>query len=110
MNISDYPDVLQRIYKYDACNNYDRLIYDGTDNSYKITKMTPEGFAYIYLVNNEDDTTIIEEVKYTKLNNIKLIEPYTGSSYCEKVDSNTDKIILLKRLSPDQYSMEYAIK
>jgi len=86
---ADYPNILENIYKSAAKLNDNKhyFIAEGAPNCYKSTKVTPEGYAFIYFNNDEDDSTLVEDVKYTKFDGFKLLSPYTGTSYFIQVES-----------------------
>jgi hypothetical protein len=69
---------------------------------------TPEGYAYIYFVNNEEDSTMVEDVKYTKFDGLKLLAPFSGSSYMVEIKAGEDKIVLIKRIDLNGFSLAYS--
>ena len=63
---------------------------------------------YIYIENHEDDTTYIEDIKYTKFEGLKLLPPFKGTSYHIEVGPNSDQIILIKHLDISEYSLIFS--
>ncbi len=88
-------------------NNFDN---DGAPRCYKYSceNPTPEGYIYIYFVNDEEDATLIEDVKYTKFEGLKLIQPFLGSSYLAEVKSGERKMVLIKRIDLNGFSLAYS--
>ena len=78
--------------------------------SNKSSKVTPEGFAYIYFQNNEEDSTLIEDVKYTKFDGLQLMPPYSGTSYFVQAEPMTQKIILIKKVTMNEFSLFYSFQ
>jgi len=60
--------------------------------------MTPEGYTYIYLENKEEDSTLLNDVKYTQFDGLTLLPPYSGTSYSLVVGPGENKIVLLKQI------------
>ena len=112
LKASSYPNILERIYSNAAIINDNKYYYTIEDapSSYKSTNATPEGYAYIYFKNNEENTTLIEDLKYTKLDGLKLLPPYQGSSYSVRVESLKDKIVLLKKTSLSDFNIKYSFR
>ena len=107
--IETYPNILKNIYKSCArlsgkCENLDK----GKILCYKYSDTMPEGYSYIYIENHEDDTTYIEDIKYTKFEGLKLLPPFKGTSYHIEVDPNSDQIILIKHLDLSEYSLIFS--
>ena len=96
----DYPDILQKIYKSCAKkqNKVQSFSTDGAPNCYKYTGLTPEGYTYIYLENKEEDSTLLNDVKYTQFEGLVLLPPYSGTSYNLQVGPGEDKIVLIKQI------------
>lgn len=103
---------MQNIYKSCALkeDSVIRFEQDGAPNCFKYTSdsFTPEGFAYIYFVNKEEDSTLVEDVKYTKFEGLKLLPPFVGSSYLVEIKSGEDKIVLIKRIDLNGFSLAYS--
>lgn len=107
--IETYPNILKNIYKSCArlsgkCENLDK----GKILCYKYSDTMPEGYSYIYIENHEDDTTYIEDIKYTKFEGLKLLPPFKGTSYHIEVGPNSDQIILIKHLDLSEYSLIFS--
>jgi len=109
---SQYPNILNDIYTSAANQNEVKHHFDieGAPNCFKSTKVTPEGFAFIYFKNNEEEATLVEDVKYTKFEGIKLLSPYSGTSYFIQVPSYTEKIILMKRITIGEITLNYSFQ
>lgn len=103
-------NIIDTIYKSAAKQNDNKyyFIQEGAPKCYKSSKVTPEGYAYIYFNNNEEDSTLLEDVKYTKFNGLKLLPPNSGSSYFVQVEPNTDKMILMKKIIVEDVSLYFS--
>lgn len=108
----DWPSILERIYTSAAIQNEVKQTFEdeGAANCFKSSKVTPEGYAYIYFQNKEEDSTLIEDVKYTKFEGLKLLPPYSGTSYFIQVEPFTEKIILMKQLTANDFSLFYSFQ
>ena len=106
----EYPDILNRIYKSSAIkqDNIHYFTAEGAPNCFKCSKVTPEGYAYIYFQNNEEDATLIEDVKYTKFEGLKLLYPYSGTSYYVNVEPSQSKIVLIKRIDVNIFNLYFS--
>lgn len=111
-DISDsrYKDILQKIYVSCAKknNNVVRFTNEDAPNCYKYTNVTPEGYAYIYFENKEEDATLIEDVKYTKFEGLKLLPPFYGTSYYVKIGPGESKIVLIKQVDLTGFNLIYS--
>lgn len=109
---SQFPNILNEIYISAANQNESKHFFDieGAPNCFKSTKVTPEGYAFIYFKNNEEEATLVEDVKYTKFEGIKLLSPYSGTSYFVQVPSFTEKIILMKRITVGEITLNYSFQ
>lgn len=58
-------------------------------------------YGFLFFNNASKDAVLEEKINFTSLENLKLMEPYEGTSAKIKVSSGKSKIILLKRL--DRY-------
>jgi len=96
----DYPDIIQKIYKSCAKkqNKVQNFTSDGAPNCFKYSGLTPEGYTYIYLENKEEDSTLLNDVKYTQFDGLTLLPPYSGTSYSLEVGPGEDKIVLIKQI------------
>lgn len=96
----EHPDILQKIYKSCAKkqNKVQTFALDGAPNCRKYTGLTPEGYTYIYFENNELDSTLLKEVRYTKFDGLVLLPPYSGTSFYLEVGPGQDKIVLIKQI------------
>jgi len=112
-NNDDYPNILQKIYKSCALQEdfMTKFEQEGAPECVKYScdnNFTPEGFSYIYFVNKEEDVTLVEDVKYTKFSGLKLLPPYSGSSYQIEIKPGEEKIILIKRVDTKDFSLAYS--
>lgn len=108
----DFPQILDQIYISAAksANSLQDFASEGASNCFKCSKITPEGYAYIYFENNEEDSTLIEDVKYTKFEGLRLLPPFEGTSYCVKVEPMQRKIVLIKRLNVSEFNLYYSFQ
>ena len=108
--IKEYPQILQTIYKSCAIkqNNYVRFTNDGAPDCLKYSNVTPEGYAYIYFENNELDATLIEDVKYTRFEGLKLLPPFSGTSYYVEVKPKQTQIVLIKQIDLTGFNLIYS--
>ena len=109
INISKYPNFLEKVYIELAKRNNDK--YDKLDENLecgKILDNTQEGYSYIFIENHEDDTTFIEDVKYTKFEGLKLLPPFSGTGYHIEVGPGEEKIILIKHLEINEYKLIFS--
>ena len=110
LNILNFPNILEKIYtscakKYGIISRFTK---DGANDCIKYSNTTPEGYTYIYIENNEKDITLIESVSYTKFENLKLLEPFKGTSYNVKVEPGQTQIILIKQLELSGYKLVFS--
>ena len=106
----NFPNILEKIYiscakKYGIISRFTK---DGANDCIKYSNTTPEGYTYIYIENNEKDITLIESVSYTKFENLKLLEPFKGTSYNVKVEPGKTQIILIKQLELSGYKLVFS--
>ena len=105
----NFPNILKKIYKSCArLSGKGEYLEGGKINCYKYTETTPEGYSYIYIENHEDDTTYIEDIKYTKFEGLKLLPPFEGTGYHVEVGPNSEQIILIKHLDLSEYSLIFS--
>lgn len=64
----------------------------------------PEGYGFVYIVNNEESATFKEKCNYTTFTGLTLLSPQQGASYDIEVAPKSTKMVLL-RCSPDGYSL-----
>lgn len=106
----DYPQILEKIYI--SCAKIQNLVFkfsnDGAPNCLKYSNTSSEGYTYIYIENNEEDTTLIEKVNYTKFEGLKLLEPFSGTSYHVKVGPGKRQIVLIKQLELSGYNLIFS--
>ena len=98
-----------------SINNYNDLTNNNENNNYnsnsfkktaikkaakiiKYTESTLEGYSYIYIENNEEDITLIEDVNYKNFDGYILLPPYSGGRFHIEVKPGENKIVLIKRL------------
>ena len=104
-----YPNILENIYKSCArLSGKGEYLEGGKINCYKYSDTLPEGYSYIYIENHEDDTTYIEDIKYTKFEGLKLLPPFQGTGYHVEVGPNSEQIILIKHLDLSEYSLIFS--
>jgi calpain-15 len=105
-----YKVILQKIYVSCAKknNNVVRFTNEDAPNCYKYTNVTPEGYAYIYFENKEEDATLIEDVKYTKFEGLRLLPPFYGTSYYVKIGPGESKIVLIKQVDLTGFNLIYS--
>jgi len=106
----NFPNILEKIYtscakKYGIVSRFTK---DGANECIKYSNTTPEGYTYIYIENNEKDITLIESVSYTKFENLKLLEPFSGTSYNVKVEPGKTQMILIKQLELSGYKLVFS--
>ena len=107
--IENFSNILEKIYISCArLSGKGEYLDNGNINCYKYSETTPEGYSYIYIENHEDDTTYIEDIKYTKFEGLKLLHPFKGTSYHIEVGPNSDQIILIKHLDLSEYSLIFS--
>ena len=110
LDILNFPNILEKIYtscakKYGIVSRFTK---DGANDCIKYSNTTPEGYTYIYIENNEKDITLIENVIYTKFENLKLLEPFKGTSYNVRVEPGKTQIILIKQLELSGYKLVFS--
>ena len=110
LDIENFPNILGKIYtscakKYGIVSRFTK---DGANECIKYSNTTPEGYTYIYIENNEKDITLIESVSYTKFENLKLLEPFSGTSYNVKVEPGKTQMILIKQLELSGYKLVFS--
>ena len=110
LNIKNYPKILEDIYI--SCAKKQNQVFkfsnDGAPNCLKYSNTSAEGYTYIYIENNEEDTTLIENVNYTKFEGLKLLEPFTGTSYKVSVGPGKRQIVLIKQLELSGYNLIFS--
>lgn len=104
---NNFPRILEKIYISSAKkqNKIFRFQSDGAPNCLKYSNTSPEGYTYIYIENNEEDTTLVENVNYTKFEGLKLLEPFSGTSYQVQVGPGQRQIVLIKQLELSGYNL-----
>ena len=102
-----YPKILENIFISCAKiqNIYINFSSEGAPNCKKYSNTTKSGFTYIYFENYEKDAILLEDVKYTKFEELKLLPPYKGTSYHLKLPSGKREIILIKHLKINEYNL-----
>ena len=110
LNIKKYPKILEDIYISCAKkqNEVFKFTNDGAPDCLKYSNTAAEGYTYIYIENNEKDTTLIENVNYTKFEGLKLLEPFTGTSYKVSVGPGKRQIVLIKQLELNGYNLIFS--
>jgi len=110
LDINNFPKILEKIYTSCAkkSGNVSRFTKDGANECIKYSNSTPEGYTYIYIENNEKDITLIESVSYTKFENLKVLEPFKGTSYKIQVDPGKTQIVLIKQLELSGYKLVFS--
>ena len=110
MDNSHFPKILESIYISSAKkqNKVFRFQTDSAPNCLKYSNTSNEGYTYIYIENNEEDTTLIENVNYTKFEGLKLLEPFSGTSYQVKVGPGQRQIVLIKQLELSGYNLIFS--
>ena len=107
--LENHRNILENIYKSCAIlSGKGEELDKGKILCYKYSDTTPEGYSYIYIENHEDDTTYIEDIKYTKFEGLKLLPPFQGTSYHIEVGPNSDQIVLIKHLDLSEYSLIFS--
>ena len=107
--LENFTNILENIYKSCArLSGKGEYLDNGNILCYKYSDTTPEGYSYTYIENHEDDTTYIEDIKYTKFEGLKLLPPFKGTSYHIEVGPNSDQIILIKHLDISEYSLIFS--
>ena len=95
-NYNDYPNNNDN-------NNYNnnglkKVIIPNASRIIKYTESTIEGYSYIYIENNEEDITLVEDVNYKNFEGYKLLPPYSGGRFHIEVKPGENKIVIIKRL------------
>ena len=107
--VEDFPNILEKIYISCAkLNGKADHLENGTIECYKYSYTTPEGYSFIYIENLEDDSTYIEDIKYTKFDGLKLLPPFKGTSYHIEVGPHSNQIILIRHLDLSEYSLIFS--
>ena len=105
-----YPKILEKIYiscaKIQNCVL--RFEQEGAPNCYKYSASTVEGYTYIYFENKEEDATLVEDVKYTKFEGLKLLSPFSGTNYKVVIGPGEHEIILIKQLELNEYNLIFS--
>ena len=105
-----YPNILEKIFIscakiQNTCINFSE---EGAPNCKKYSNTTTSGFTYIYFENFEKDAILLEDVKYTKFEGLKLLPPYKGTSYHIKLLPGKSEIILIKHLELNEYNLIFS--
>ena len=79
-------------------NSFKKIVIKKAPKIIKYTESTLEGYSYIYIENNEEDITLIEDVNYKNFEGFILLPPYSGGRFHIEVRPGENKIILIKRL------------
>ena len=79
-------------------NNFKRTVIKKAPKIIKYTESTVEGYSYIYIENNEEDITLIEDVHYKNFDGYTLLPPFSGGRFHIEVKPGENKIVLIKRL------------
>ena len=79
-------------------NSFKKIVIKKPLKIIKYTESTLEGYSYIYIENNEDDITLIEDVNYKNFEGYILLPPYSGGRFHIEVGPGENKIVLIKRL------------
>ena len=79
-------------------NSFKKIVIKKASKIIKYTESTLEGYSYIYIENNEDDITLIEDVNYKNFEGYILLPPYSGGRFHVEVRPGENKIVLIKRL------------
>jgi calpain-15 len=107
-----YINILDKIYM--SCAKIQKNILkfgnEVAPKCLKYANVVNEGFAYIYFENDEEDSTYIENITYTTFEGLKLLPPYSGTSYYVEVAPGEKKIILIKQLSLKGFNLIYSYK
>ena len=107
--VENFPNILEKIYISCAkINGKADHLENGTIECYKYSYTTPEGYSFIYIENHEDDSTYIEDIKYTKFEGLKLLPPFKGTSYHIEVGPHSNQIILIRHLDLSEYSLIFS--
>lgn len=105
-----YPKILEKIYI--SCAKLQNIVStfepEGAPNCYKYSASTVEGYTYIYFENKENDATLIEDVKYTKFEGLKLLSPFSGTNYKVQIGPGEHEIILIKQLELNEYNLIFS--
>lgn len=65
-------------------------------------------YGFIFYSNQSADAVLEEKINFTRLDNLELMAPYSGTSAKIKVSAGKSKIIILKRLDRyAKYDVEY---
>ena len=105
----NFPNVLEKIYISCAkLSGKPDHLENGSIQCYKYSYTTAEGYSYIYIENHENDATYIEDIKYTKFDGLKLLPPFSGTSYHIEVGPHSHQIILIKHLDLSEYSIIFS--
>ena len=105
---NNYPKILEKIYISIAKKNQDKVYCyenEGAPNCFKYSDLFHIGYTYIYIENNEKDATLVENVNYTKFEGVKLVEPFSGTSYKVEVGPGQNQIVLIKQLNMTGFNL-----
>ena len=105
-----FPKILEKIYISCAKiqNNVATFDVEGAPKCSKYSGSTQEGYSYIYVENLEDDASLIEDVKYTKFEGLKLLPPFYGTSYHIEIGPNESQLILIQHLELNEYNLIFS--
>lgn len=84
-----------------TCVNYEEKNAPGV-NKYKC--FNEEGYGFIYITNEEKDSSFKEKVNYTKFEGLEMVKPQQGQGYEVLVKPGETKCILI-RCDPEGYAM-----
>jgi hypothetical protein len=106
----NFPQILEKIYISCAKiqNNVATFDVEGAPKCSKYSGSTQEGYSYIYVENLEDDASLIEDVKYTKFEGLKLLPPFFGTSYHIEIGPNESQLILIQHLELNEYNLIFS--
>ena len=98
ISINNYNDYTNNNENTNYNNSFKKVIIQKAPKIIKYTESTLEGYSYIYIENNEEDITLVEDVNYKNFEGYILLPPYSSGRFHVEVKPGENKIILIKRL------------
>lgn len=107
-----YPSFLEKALSSCAMLKSQRTYYyeHKQENSFRCMSIKDSKceYGFVFYNNQSTDAVLEEKINFTKLENLELMAPYSGTSAKIKVSAGKSKIILLRRLDRYcKYDVEY---
>lgn len=108
----NYPSFLEKALSSCAMLKSQRHYYydHKQENSFRCMSVKDSKceYGFVFYSNQSKDAVLEEKINFTRLENLELMEPYSGKSAKIKVSAGKSKIIVLKRLDRYcKYEVEY---